>query len=93
MSLMEGLAGTMWPATHFPPVPSVHRQRVFWFASQAKLYPRVLAAMKPNATLGLSHGFLLGVMQNDGVDFREDINVILNAPKVGLSLSKKDRLS
>ena len=22
-------------------------------------------------------------MQNDGVDFREDINVILNAPKVG----------
>ena len=50
--------------------------------SQAKLYPRVLAAMKPGATLGLSHGFLLGVMQNDGVDFREDINVILNAPKV-----------
>ena len=38
--------------------------------------------MKPGATLGLSHGFLLGVMQNDGVDFREDINVILNAPKV-----------
>lgn len=50
--------------------------------AQAKLYPRVLAAMKPGATLGLSHGFLLGVMQNDGVDFREDINVILNAPKV-----------
>jgi hypothetical protein len=49
---------------------------------QAKLYPRILAAMKPGATLGLSHGFLLGVMQNDGVDFREDINVILNAPKV-----------
>ena len=50
---------------------------------QAKLYPRVLAAMKPGATLGLSHGFLLGVMQNDGVDFRDDINVVLNAPKVG----------
>ncbi|KAK9903445.1 hypothetical protein WJX75_005886 [Coccomyxa subellipsoidea] len=50
-------------------------------AAQAKLYPRILAAMKPGATLGLSHGFLLGVMQNDGVDFREDINVILNAPK------------
>ena len=30
---------------------------------QAKLYPRILAAMKPGATLGLSHGFLLGVMQ------------------------------
>ena len=38
--------------------------------------------MKPNSTLGLSHGFLLGVMQNDGVDFRKDINVILVAPKV-----------
>jgi hypothetical protein len=38
--------------------------------------------MKPGATLGLSHGFLLGVMQNDGVDFRKDINVVLVAPKV-----------
>lgn len=38
--------------------------------------------MKPMATLGLSHGFLLGVMRNDGVDFRPDINVILVAPKV-----------
>lgn len=50
-------------------------------APQAKLYPRVLAAMKPGATLGLSHGFLLGVMKNDGVDFRKDINVVLVAPK------------
>jgi ketol-acid reductoisomerase len=39
--------------------------------------------MKPGATLGLSHGFLLGVMKNDGVDFRKDINVVLVAPKVG----------
>lgn len=37
--------------------------------------------MKPGATLGLSHGFLLGVMKNDGVDFRPDINVVLMAPK------------
>lgn len=50
---------------------------------QADLYPRVLAAMKPGSTLGLSHGFLLGVMQNDNVDFRKDINVVLVAPKVG----------
>lgn len=50
-------------------------------AACAKLYPRILAAMKPGATLGLSHGFLLGVMQNDGADFRDDINVILMAPK------------
>ncbi|KAK9793443.1 hypothetical protein WJX73_004078 [Symbiochloris irregularis] len=50
-------------------------------ASQAKLYPRLLAGLKPGATLGLSHGFLLGVLQNDGVEFRNDINVILMAPK------------
>ncbi|PSC69959.1 acetohydroxy acid isomeroreductase isoform B [Micractinium conductrix] len=50
-------------------------------AAQARLYPRILAAMKPGSTLGLSHGFLLGVMQNDGADFRKDINVVLVAPK------------
>ncbi|DBB07086.1 TPA: hypothetical protein ACH3X1_011669 [Trebouxia sp. C0004] len=50
-------------------------------AAQANLYPRILAAMKPGATLGLSHGFLLGVLKNDGVDFRDDINVVLVAPK------------
>ena len=44
-------------------------------AAQAKMYPRILAAMKPGSTLGLSHGFLLGVMQSDGETFREDINV------------------
>ena len=49
--------------------------------AQAKLYPKLLAGMKPGATLGLSHGFLLGVMKNDGVDFRKDINVVLMAPK------------
>lgn len=48
---------------------------------QSRLYPKLLAAMKPGATLGLSHGFLLGVMKNDGVDFRPDINVVLVAPK------------
>lgn len=60
-------------AAAYPPPVSYH---------QAKLYPRILAAMKPGATLGLSHGFLLGVMKNDGVDFRKDINVVLVAPKV-----------
>lgn len=62
------------PSPHLP-VPT--RCRL-----QAKLYPRLLAAMKPGSTLGLSHGFLLGVMKNDGVDFRKDINVVLVAPKV-----------
>lgn len=50
-------------------------------AAQAKMYPRILAAMKPGSTLGLSHGFLLGVMQSDGAEFRNDINVVLVAPK------------
>ncbi|CAG9461024.1 unnamed protein product [Pedinophyceae sp. YPF-701] len=50
-------------------------------AAQANLYERVLAAMKPGATLGLSHGFLLGHMQTEGADFRKDINVVLVAPK------------
>ena len=49
--------------------------------AQAKNYPRILAAMKPGSTLGLSHGFLLGVMKNDGAEFRKDINVVLVAPK------------
>ena len=51
-------------------------------AAQAKLYPRILAAMKPGSTLGLSHGFLLGVMNSNGDSFRDDINVVLVAPKV-----------
>ena len=50
-------------------------------AAQAKMYPRILAAMKPGSTLGLSHGFLLGVMKSDGAEFRNDINVVLVAPK------------
>ena len=50
-------------------------------AAQASVYPRVLAAMKPGATLGLSHGFLLGVMKSRGDEFRPDINVVLVAPK------------
>jgi ketol-acid reductoisomerase len=60
--------------------PQLCRQLAF--VGQAKLYPRILAAMKPGATLGLSHGFLLGVMQSDGADFRADIDVVLMAPKV-----------
>lgn len=48
---------------------------------KAKLYPRLLAALKPGATLGLSHGFLLGVMRSDSADFRPDMNVVLMAPK------------
>lgn len=50
-------------------------------AAQAKMYPRLLAAMKPGSTLGLSHGFLLGVMRSNGEQFRSDVNVIAVCPK------------
>ncbi|KDD76783.1 catalytic domain of acetohydroxy acid isomeroreductase [Helicosporidium sp. ATCC 50920] len=50
-------------------------------AAQAALYTRILAALRPGAVLGLSHGFLLGVMQNDKAEFRPDIDVVLMAPK------------
>ena len=50
-------------------------------AAQAENYERILATMEPGATLGLSHGFLLGHMKNVGAKFRPDINVIMVAPK------------
>lgn len=50
-------------------------------SAQAELYPRILAAMKSGATLGLSHGFLLGAMKNDAAEFRKDINVVGVCPK------------
>eukprot|EP00899_Mesostigma_viride_P027411 jgi/Mesvir1/7855/Mv11789-RA.2 len=50
-------------------------------AAQADLYRELLPAMKPGSTLGLSHGFLLGAMKNDGTDFRKDINVVAVCPK------------
>merc|ERR1740138_1154503 len=37
--------------------------------------------MKPGATLGLSHGFLLGHLNNVGESFPQDINVVMVAPK------------
>merc|ERR1712238_167116 len=36
-------------------------------AAQAKIYQQVFDAMKPTATLGLSHGFLLGYLDVIGV--------------------------
>ncbi|MEX2395028.1 MAG: ketol-acid reductoisomerase [Actinomycetota bacterium] len=50
-------------------------------AAQAELYPEVFKAMKPGATLGLSHGFLLGVMENDGATLPDNINVVGVCPK------------
>ncbi len=50
-------------------------------AAQAELYPEVFKALKSGATLGVSHGFLLGVMENEGATFPEHINVVGVCPK------------
>jgi ketol-acid reductoisomerase len=50
-------------------------------AAQAKLYKEIFAAMKKGATLGLSHGFLLGYLDSIGEKFPEDMDVIAVCPK------------
>lgn len=50
-------------------------------AAQAKLYKDIFAAMKPGATLGMSHGFLLGYLDSIGETFPADIDVIAVCPK------------
>jgi len=50
-------------------------------AAQAQLYPELFKALKPGATLGLSHGFLLGVLKINGDAFPSNINVIGVCPK------------
>jgi len=50
-------------------------------AAQAKLYQKVFDAMKPGATLGLSHGFLLGYLDSIGEKFPDTMDVIAVCPK------------
>jgi len=50
-------------------------------AAQTELFEEVFANLKPGATLGFSHGFLLGHMKNVGATFPENINVIGVCPK------------
>lgn len=50
-------------------------------AAQAEEYPKIFQALRPGTTLGLSHGFLLGVLKNEGTWFPEKINVIGVCPK------------
>jgi ketol-acid reductoisomerase len=50
-------------------------------AAQAGLYKKVFEAIRPGATLGLSHGFLLAHMQSVGDEFPAGINVIAACPK------------
>jgi len=50
-------------------------------AAQAALHESVFAALRPGATLGLSHGFLLGYLEQQGKNFPGDIDVIAVCPK------------
>lgn len=50
-------------------------------AAQAELHEQIFAALKPGATLGLSHGFLLKHLKNVGKSFPSGHNVIMVAPK------------
>lgn len=50
-------------------------------AAQIQNYKKIFAAIKPGATLGLSHGFLLGHLNSVGETFPDNINVIAVCPK------------
>jgi ketol-acid reductoisomerase len=50
-------------------------------AAQAEQYQEIFAALKPGATLGLSHGFLLQHLENEGTSFPNNVNVIAVCPK------------
>ncbi|POM63586.1 Ketol-acid reductoisomerase, partial [Phytophthora palmivora] len=50
-------------------------------AACVKLYPKIFPLIKPGATLGLSHGFLLGHLESVNETFPKDINVVMMAPK------------
>jgi len=49
--------------------------------AQVELYPQIFASLKPGATLGLSHGFLLGHLRAVGAAFPAHVNVIAVCPK------------
>jgi ketol-acid reductoisomerase len=58
-------------------------------AAQARHHPEIFAAIRPGATLGLSHGFLLGHLKSIGAGFPADIDVIAVCPKgMGPSLRR-----
>lgn len=49
--------------------------------AMAQTYPEIFAALRPNTTLGLSHGFLLGHLNQTGDSFPENVDVIAVCPK------------
>lgn len=50
-------------------------------SAQAAQYKEIFAALHAGATLGLSHGFLLAHLENEGARFPPNINVIAVCPK------------
>lgn len=50
-------------------------------SAQAELFAKVFENLKPGATLGLSHGFLLGHLRSVGADFPKNVDVIAVCPK------------
>src|SRR5262245_48848046 len=50
-------------------------------AAQAEQYEQIFAALRPGATPGLSHGFLLQHLENEGTTFPNNVNVIAVCPK------------
>ncbi len=50
-------------------------------AAQADNYEKIFAAVKPGATLGFSHGFILGFLEAQGARFPENVNVVAVCPK------------
>jgi ketol-acid reductoisomerase len=50
-------------------------------AAQAENYQQIFDTIRPGATLGLSHGFLLGHLKNIGKSFPKNVNVIAVCPK------------
>ncbi|MCW8103384.1 ketol-acid reductoisomerase [Streptomyces tauricus] len=50
-------------------------------AAFADHYEEIFAALRPGTTLGLSHGFLLGHLQDVGETFPQDIDIVAVCPK------------
>jgi ketol-acid reductoisomerase len=49
--------------------------------AQATEYQKVFKALRPGSFLGLSHGFLLGHLRNQGDHFPKNVDIALVAPK------------
>jgi len=49
--------------------------------AQATEYQKVFKALRPGSFLGLSHGFLLGHLRNQGDHFPKNVDVAMVAPK------------